>query len=112
MTAACSLAYLHFATSDQLPAPSILTAAVTTASAFAKISSTTSANAAILIHRGISIAMPILERIMQPLIKASEARAREAAAAEFAKWKRDQISKGVVFIETEPDDQEPSKPAG
>ena len=66
--------------------------------------------------------MPILERIMQPLIRASEARgraegeahgearAREAAAAEFAKWKRDQISKGVVFIETEPDDQEPSKP--
>ena len=61
--------------------------------------------------------MPILQRIMQPFIKASEARgeargearAREAAAKEFEQWKRDQISKGVVFIETEPDDQEPSK---
>ena len=129
LTAACSLAYLHFAASDQLPAPSVLTAAVTTESAFAKISPTAGASAAILIHGGISIAMPILERIMQPLIKASEARgkaeglaegraqgeahgearAREAAAKEFEQWKRDQISKGVVFIETEPEDQEPSK---
>ena len=111
LTTACALAYLHFATSDQLPAPEALTAAVTTASAFAKITPTAGASAAILIHGGVSITMPILERIMQPLIKASEARgraegraegearAREAAAKEFEQWKQDQISRGVVFID-------------
>ena len=56
--------------------------------------------------------MPILEGIMQPLIKASEARGRaaerEAAAEEFQRWKQQQISKGVVFVDTkdgnDPDD--------
>ena len=57
-----------------------------------------------LLHPQNVIAMPILERIMQPLIKASEARGRaegrEAAAKEFEQWKQDQISKGAVFIDT------------
>ena len=132
LTAACALAYLHFVASNQLPAPAVITTAVTATSTFAKISPVTGASAAILIHGGISITMPILERIMQPLIKASEARGeargraqgeargraqgREAASEEFERWKQDQLNQGAVFIDTEPEADEseagepPAKP--
>ena len=125
LTAACALAYLHFVASNQLPAPAVITTAVTAASTFAKISPVTGASAAILIRRrGISITMPILERIMQPLIKASEARGeargraqgREAASEEFERWKQDQLNQGAVFIDTKPEADEseagepPAKP--
>ncbi len=97
-------------TSGDLPAPAAIANAVTAGAEFAKISPGTSTSAATLIHAGVMITMPILERIMQPLIRASEARGeargRDEATAEleeqFMQWKQDQVRRGVIFVEDEP----------
>ena len=48
--------------------------------------------------------MTLLERLMKPLIEASEARGEARAEQRFQEWKERQVARGAVFF---PDDEPP-----
>ena len=107
LTTAVTATYLGMASRDSLPAPALLLEVVRQAQAFATISPPDIAQPAILLYGGITLAMTILERLMQPLITASERRGRqqgrqeghEEAAKLFQQWKAQQLAHGVTFVE-------------
>ena len=68
----------------------------------------------ILIYAVETGTMTLMERLMKPLLQASEARGEargeaqgEARAQErFEAWKRDQLERGASFVENEGDSEE------
>ena len=113
LTTAWAGALLHLYQEGLLPFATDPSPLVGRALEGARIDAVVLASTAILIYGTGGTAMTLLERLMKPLIEASEARgeARGQALGEaraeqrFQEWKERQVALGAVFF---PDDDPPS----